>query len=103
RQATKTVPIVMVSIDDPAAPGLAREPANPETNLTGLTTFAPELNARRLDFLRQVVPKLTRAVVLWRSTSASGAGDPRTPAAAWPTARTGPTSSVRPRSSWTEF
>ena len=82
RQATKTVPIVMVSIDDPAAPGLAREPANPETNLTGLTTLAPELNARRLDFLRQVVPKLTRAVVLWSSTSASGAADLRATQAA---------------------
>ena len=82
RQATKTVPIVMVSIDDLAAAGLIGEPTNPETNLTGLTTFAPELSARRLDLLRQVVPKLTRAVVLWSSTSATGAADLRTTQAA---------------------
>jgi len=82
RKATKTVPIVMVSIDDLAAAGLTGEPTNPETNLTGLTTFAPELSARRLDLLRQVVPKLTRAVVLWSSTSATGAADLRTTQAA---------------------
>jgi len=50
RQATKTIPIVVISFDDPA-------PA-PETNLTGITTFVPELAAQRLDLLRQVVPRL---------------------------------------------
>jgi ABC-type uncharacterized transport system substrate-binding protein len=82
RQATKTVPIVMVTFDDPVAAGLTREPANPETNLTGLTTFAPELSAPRLDLLRQVVPTLTRAVVLWSSVGASGAADLRAAQAA---------------------
>jgi putative ABC transport system substrate-binding protein len=82
RQATKTVPIVMVSLDDPAAAGLIREPPKTDTNLTGLTTFAPELGARRLDLLRQVVPGLTRAVVLWSSASASGAADLRATQAA---------------------
>jgi putative ABC transport system substrate-binding protein len=51
--------------------------ANPETNLTGVTTFVPELAAQRLDLLRQVVPGLTRAAVLWSSTSASAAVDLR--------------------------
>ena len=82
RQATKTVPIVVVSLDDPVAAGLTREPPNPETNLTGLTTFAPELSVRRLDLLRQVVPGLTRAAVLWGSASASAAEDLRATQAA---------------------
>jgi putative ABC transport system substrate-binding protein len=78
RQATKTIPIVMVALDD--AP--AGDPANPETNLTGVTTFVPELAAQRVDLLRQVVPGLTRATVLWSSTSTSAAVDLRATQAA---------------------
>jgi putative ABC transport system substrate-binding protein len=74
RQATKTIPIVVISFDDPA-------PA-PETNLTGITTFVPELAAQRLDLLRQVVPRLARAAVLWRSAGASTADDLRATQAA---------------------
>ncbi len=74
RQATKTIPIVVVSFDDPV-------PA-PETNLTGITTFVPELAAQRLDLLRQVVPRLARAAVLWRSAGASAADDLRATQAA---------------------
>jgi ABC-type uncharacterized transport system substrate-binding protein len=70
RGATKTIPIVMVALDDPA-PG--DETAGPETNLTGITTFTPELPARRLELLRQVVPRLARAAVLWSSSSAGAA------------------------------
>jgi len=77
RQATRTVPIVVVSIDDPVAAGLVAEPASAATNVAGLTTFAPGLSARRLDLLREVVPTLTRAVVLWSSASATGAEDLR--------------------------
>ncbi len=82
RQATKTIPIVLVSLDDPAAAGLTREPADPETNLTGLTTFDVELGARRLELLRQVVPGLARVAVLWSSVSASAAVDMRATQAA---------------------
>lgn len=70
RRATKTIPIVMVAFDDPA-PGDGG--AGPETNLTGITTFMPELPARRLELLRQVVPRLARAAVLWSSSSAGAA------------------------------
>ena len=77
RQATKTIPIVMVSLDDLAAGGLTAETKDPSTNLTGITTFVPELAARRLDLLREVVPRLARAAVLWRSAGASAAADLR--------------------------
>jgi ABC-type uncharacterized transport system substrate-binding protein len=70
RRATTTIPIVMIALDDSAPRG---EPDGPETNLTGITTFAPELPARRLELLRQVVPQLTRAAVLWSSGGAGAA------------------------------
>lgn len=75
RQATKTVPIVMVSLDDPVAAGLTGDRAG--TNLTGLTTFAAGLSARRLELLRQVVPRVGRAAALWNPASASAAVDLR--------------------------
>ena len=77
RRATRTIPIVMVSLDDLAAGGLTAETKDPSTNLTGITTFVPELAARRLDLLREVVPRLARAAVLWRSAGASAAADLR--------------------------
>src|SRR2546428_651285 len=75
RRATKTIPIVMVSLDDPVAAGLTGTPAGPGANLTGLTTLVAELSARRLELLRQVVPGVVRATALWNPTSASAAVD----------------------------
>jgi putative ABC transport system substrate-binding protein len=72
RRATKTIPIVMVSPDDPAAAGLLGDPAA-GSNLTGLTTFVPELSARRLELLRQVVPGVGRVAVMWNPASGSAA------------------------------
>jgi putative ABC transport system substrate-binding protein len=74
RRATKTIPIVMVSPDDPAAAGLVGDPAA-GSNLTGLTTFVPELSARRLELLRQVVPGVARVAVVWNPASGSAAVD----------------------------
>ncbi len=75
RRATKTIPIVMVSPDDPAAAGLTGDPAAARSNLTGLTTFVPELSARRLELLRQVVPGAARVAALWNPASGSAAVD----------------------------
>jgi putative ABC transport system substrate-binding protein len=82
RRATKTIPIVMVSLDDPATDGAAGERQDPDTNLAGITAFAPELAARRLDLLREIVPGLARAAVLWRPAGASAAADLRATQAA---------------------
>ena len=82
RQATKTIPIVMISFEQPVAGESTGETKNPPSNLTGVTTFAPELAARRLDLLREVVPGLARAAVLWRSTGASATADLRATQAA---------------------
>jgi putative ABC transport system substrate-binding protein len=72
RRATKTIPIVMVSVDDPVATGLTADPA---ANLTGLTAFVAELSARRFELLTQVVPGLVRATALWNPASTSAAAD----------------------------
>ena len=73
RRATKTIPVVIVSLDDPAA--LIRESRGPASNLTGITTFAPEAPARRVELLRQVVPRLARAALLWSADSTSATAD----------------------------
>jgi putative ABC transport system substrate-binding protein len=80
RNATKTIPIVMVSLDDPSE--LVGEGAGPAANLTGITTFAPDAPARRLDLLRQVVPRLARVALLWSSDSAGASAELRATEAA---------------------
>ncbi|PYM90714.1 MAG: hypothetical protein DME04_21960 [Candidatus Rokuibacteriota bacterium] len=77
RAATKTIPIVMVSLDDPVVAGLVTAPPRPDANLTGLTTFAAGLSKRRLELLKQAVPRLARATALWNPASASVANDLR--------------------------
>ena len=80
RKATKKIPIVMIALDDPAE--LVRESAGPAPNLTGITTYAPEAPARRVDLLCEVVPRLARAALLWSSDSAGATADVRATEAA---------------------
>jgi putative tryptophan/tyrosine transport system substrate-binding protein len=79
RRATTTIPIVMVSVDDPVAAGLTPDPG---ANLTGLTAFVAELSARRLELLKEVVPGVVRATALFNPTSTSAAADLRVTQAA---------------------
>ena len=65
KQATKTIPIVMASSGDPVLAGLIASLARPGGNVTGLSILAPELEGKRLDLLKQVVPGLSRVAVLW--------------------------------------
>ena len=68
KQATSTIPIVMAQDNDPVASGVVDSLARPGGNITGLTNFAPELSGKRLEILREVVPKLSRVAVLGLST-----------------------------------
>jgi putative ABC transport system substrate-binding protein len=70
KEATKTIPIVMVVSGDPVADGTVASLARPGGNITGLTIFSPELSGKRLELLKEAVPRLSRVVVL--STEASG-------------------------------
>jgi putative ABC transport system substrate-binding protein len=65
KQATKTIPIVMVINDDPVAAGLIESLARPGGNVTGLTRLTRELSAKRLELLKELVPLMTRVGVLW--------------------------------------
>jgi len=65
KQATKTIPIVMVTVQDPVAIGLIDSLARPGGNITGLTRLTRELSGKRLQLLTEVVPTTSRVGVLW--------------------------------------
>jgi putative ABC transport system substrate-binding protein len=65
KQATRTIPIVMVSGIDPVASGWITSLARPGGNITGVATLAQDLNGKRLELLTEVVPQLTRVAALW--------------------------------------
>src|SRR5262245_32262862 len=69
KSATKTIPIVMASAGDPVGTGLVASLARPGGNVTGQSTLTPELGAKRLQLLREVVPRLSRVAVLWNAAN----------------------------------
>jgi putative ABC transport system substrate-binding protein len=69
RRATRTIPIVTGAIGDPVAQGLAASLARPGGNVTGLTSLAGELEGKRLELLKEIVPQFSRVAVLVNPTS----------------------------------
>jgi putative ABC transport system substrate-binding protein len=65
KNATRTIPIVGLSLVDPVADGLVDSLARPGANLTGFTPIAGELAGKRLELLKEAVLKLSRVAVLW--------------------------------------
>jgi putative tryptophan/tyrosine transport system substrate-binding protein len=65
KQATTTIPIVMIINSDPVEGGLVTSLARPGGNITGFSPMTPELAGKRLELLREVVPGLTYVAVLW--------------------------------------
>jgi putative tryptophan/tyrosine transport system substrate-binding protein len=74
KNATTTIPIVMMVFPDPVVEGMVASLARPGGNVTGLTGLNPELNTKRLEILKDVVPKLTR-VGLLQPSGGIGPGD----------------------------
>jgi putative tryptophan/tyrosine transport system substrate-binding protein len=73
KRATTTIPIVMANIGDPVATGVVASIARPGGNITGHTFFNPELRAKRVELLKEVMPRITHvAVVLNPDNPASG-------------------------------
>ena len=68
KEATVTIPIVMTQDSDPVGNGFIASLAHPGGNITGLSNFAPELSGKRLELLREVVPKLSRVAVFGNAT-----------------------------------
>ena len=64
KKATSTIPIVMVNVGDPLALGLVASLARPGGNVTGISSLADELNTKRLEILKEAIPKLDRVGVL---------------------------------------
>jgi ABC-type uncharacterized transport system substrate-binding protein len=71
KRATTTIPIVMAGGGDPVGAGLVTSLARPGGNVTGNSSLTPELNTKRLEILKDAVPKLARVGLLWTSGGAN--------------------------------
>ena len=69
KQATITIPIVMGAIGDPLGIGIVTNLAHPGGNITGFSSRAAELEAKRLQLLKEVVPGLSRVAILFNPTN----------------------------------
>jgi putative ABC transport system substrate-binding protein len=69
KKATTSIPLVMIAVGDPVATGLVASLARPGGNITGLTSIAAEMEGKRLELLREVVPKISHIAVLWNAGS----------------------------------
>src|SRR5262245_34694077 len=73
KNATKTIPIVMMGLSaDPVAAGLVESLARPGGNVTGLTTLSRDLGGKRLELLKEAVPKLVRVAVFYNPAIPAG-------------------------------
>jgi putative tryptophan/tyrosine transport system substrate-binding protein len=68
KNATRTIPIVMITADDPVRNGYVVSLARPGGNITGVTFLAVDLFSKQMELLKQVVPGLRRVAVLWDPT-----------------------------------
>jgi putative tryptophan/tyrosine transport system substrate-binding protein len=72
KSATTTIPIVLTAVGDPVAAGLIASLARPEGNVTGLSSFSPELGGKRLEVLKDAIPRLSRVGLLLPSGGGLG-------------------------------
>src|SRR5262245_13497007 len=68
KEATTTIPIVLAQDSDPVTNGFVASLARPGGNITGLSALSPELDGKRLELLKEIVPKLSRVAILGTST-----------------------------------
>ncbi len=73
KNATKEIPIVMSNTNDAVSSGFVASLARPGGNITGLTGFGGEMNGKRLELLKEIIPKLSRVGFLWSPTSPTAA------------------------------
>jgi ABC-type uncharacterized transport system substrate-binding protein len=83
KEATKSVPVVMVAVGDPVGTGVVASLSQPGGNITGLTSISAELEGKRLELLREVIPDVSHVALLWNADSPlQFLGERRTQAAA---------------------
>jgi len=68
RQATATIPIVMATGSDPVKLGIVESLARPGGNVTGVSSISSQLMAKRVELLRELLPKISRVAILWDET-----------------------------------
>jgi putative ABC transport system substrate-binding protein len=73
KRATATIPVVMGSAGDPVSAGIVRTLTKPGGNVTGLSSLALELESKRLELLREIVPRIARVGVFWDPENAYSA------------------------------
>ena len=73
KAATKTIPIVFYNVPDPVDSGLVDSLARPGANITGFSTINALLAGKRLELLKEMIPKLSRVAVLWDPQNPSSA------------------------------
>jgi putative ABC transport system substrate-binding protein len=69
KKAAPSIPLVMIAVGDPIGTGLIKSLAEPGGNVTGLTSIAADLEGKRLELLREVLPKLSHVAVFWNPAS----------------------------------
>ncbi|MCA1435289.1 ABC transporter substrate-binding protein [Bradyrhizobium sp. BRP20] len=69
KQATSTIPIVTAPAGDPLGSGLVPSLAHPGGNVTGLSLMAPDLGGKRLELLKELLPDVSRAAILWNAAN----------------------------------
>ena len=69
KKAAPNIPLVMIAVGDPVGTGLVKSLAHPSGNITGLTSIASDLEGKRLELLKEVVPKVSHIAVLWNPAS----------------------------------
>ena len=72
KKASGTIPIVIAAAADPVGTGLVSSLAQPGGNITGLSLMAPDLDGKRLELLKEAVPKVARVAFLWQPGGARG-------------------------------
>src|SRR5437762_921397 len=77
KNATRVIPIVMAVTADPVGSGFVASLGRPGGNITGLTSLSTELSGKRLALLKEMVPTLSRVIVLWNSGNPDNAGQLR--------------------------
>jgi putative tryptophan/tyrosine transport system substrate-binding protein len=71
RSVTPTIPIVMISVGDPVRAGLVENLAHPGGNVTGNTILGPDISAKRIQIIQELIPTVARVAFLWNPSNAS--------------------------------
>ena len=71
KKATTAVPLIMVAVGNPVATGIVASLRQPGGNITGLTSISEDLEGKRLELLREVLPTVSRVTVLWNPDNQS--------------------------------